>query len=144
MINRCNVVQEVKKNLVLARSFSLEIDAQIIVAALNLLALRSLDSIPDKCILPTALKEASLHFVDRFVLCKDEMDKLKSKLEKEKECYQMVTSLANILVAKNHLLLIERLERSRKRHMGSKEIMGNAMETTQRDDLCFNYQYALL
>ena len=90
------------------------------------------------------LKEASLHFVDKFALCKDEMDKLKSKLEKEKECYQMVASLANILVAKNHLLLTERLERSRRRHVGSKEIMGNAMETTQRDDLCFNYQYTLL
>ena len=40
--------------------FNLEIDARIIAAAFNLLGLQSLDGIPDKCVLPTALKEASL------------------------------------------------------------------------------------
>jgi hypothetical protein len=35
----------------------------------------------------------------------------------------MVASLADILVAKNHLLVMVRLERIMRRHMGSKEII---------------------
>ncbi|CAB4028993.1 Hypothetical predicted protein [Paramuricea clavata] len=81
LIDRRNVVQEVKKNF-----------------TLNLLGLQSLlEGIPDESALPAAMKEASLQtrkaflkdlcfqVVDKFVLQEDEMNQLISKLEKEKE-----------------------------------------------------------
>jgi hypothetical protein len=133
-------VQEVKTNFSACKQFfNLEIDARIIAAALNLLGLRSLEGIPDESALPAAMKEASLQtrkailqdlcfqVVDKLDLREDEMNQLISKLEKEKEAdvvmLQMVASLADILVAKNHLLVMVRLERITRRHMGSKEII---------------------
>ena len=54
-------MQEVKTKFSACKQFFyLEIDAQIIAAALNLLGLQSVDGSPKEDIIPTAIKEAPL------------------------------------------------------------------------------------
>lgn len=91
-------MQEVKNKFSACKQFfNLEIDARIIAATLNLLGLQSLDGIPTEDIIPTAIKESSLHarkmflkelcfkVVDKFVLREEEMNKLVNKLKKEND-----------------------------------------------------------
>ena len=100
LINRRNVVTEVKKKFSACQEFFLmEVEARLVAATLNVLQISSLDGMPAESILPSSLtdkdtlaqtrrefmKQLSLKVVDTFVLNQENMERIMKEKEKEKE-----------------------------------------------------------
>ena len=98
LVNRRNVVTEVKKKFKACQDFFLmEVEARVVAATLTILGINSLDDQPaEECALPSSLqdssvkskrhfvKELSLKVVDKFILNQENMDRIVREKEKEK------------------------------------------------------------
>ena len=98
LINRRNVVTDVKKKFRACNDFFLlEVESRVIAATLNVLGLSSLDGEPTDDVLlsllrnsslktkRTFVKDLSLKVVDKFILNKENMDRIIKDREDEKE-----------------------------------------------------------
>lgn len=162
LINRRNVVEDVKKKFSACKQFfNLEIEARVVAAALNILGIHSMEEAPNEELLPELVKEGpiatqkiflkdlSMRIVDKFILHEDKVNAIISDLEKDKgnseilptgrfPCRYPGCSKSFVRDGKS------RISHERTHGLHADTSQSTLLDTgTSRDDM-LNYQHALL